>query len=216
MSPTPKDGWTFGVEPLEQTRVLASLTRRVISRAVSLEAHNRDVGELIELLQRLDAALGAVEPLDPRPRIGPQPSPDQRVYVDHARDIGAFNPCFPEYSIDVAEDVATGTVTFPVLYEGPPGIVHGGFLAVFFDCVVQHHNCDSGVAGKTTELRLAFRRPTPILEALRFTVRRATTEHRIVSDAELDHDGEVLCRAHVEAVLGSRDALPEVSPRRTP
>jgi len=69
------------------------------------------------------------------------------VYLDHGRDIGSYNPCFPEYEIRVEGDKAWGTVSFPVAYEGPPGCVHGGFLAVFFDCVIQHHNCDYGVAG---------------------------------------------------------------------
>ena len=30
---------------------------------------------------------------------------------------------------------ASGTVTFPLVFEGPPGVVHGGVLATFFDCV---------------------------------------------------------------------------------
>ena len=53
-----------------------------------------------------------------------------------------------------------------------PGLVHGGFLALFFDCVVQHHNCEVGVAGKTTSLPLRFRRPTPLLTALTLTLER--------------------------------------------
>ena len=76
------------------------------------------------------------------------PAPDQRVYVDHSRDVGNFNPCFPVY-VSCADDRGEGSVEFPLLYEGPPGIVHGGFLAVFFDCVLQQLNCDLGLAGKT-------------------------------------------------------------------
>ena len=37
-----------------------------------------------------------------------------------------------------------------------PASCTAAFLAVFFDCVVQHHNCDVGVAGKTTSLRVAL------------------------------------------------------------
>ena len=88
------------------------------------------------------------------------------MYLDHARDVGAYNPCFPEYELTVDGRRATGTVTFPIAYEGPPGVVHGGFLALFFDCVVQHHNCDVGVAGKTTSLAIRYRRPTPLLTPL--------------------------------------------------
>ena len=95
-------------------------------------------------------------PADPTPRVGDAASGDGRVYLDHAFDIGAYNPCVPEYTIEVEGDRAQGTVTFPIAYEGPPGLVHGGFLAVFFDCVVQHHNCELGLAGKTTSLLLTL------------------------------------------------------------
>jgi len=58
-------------------------------------------------------------------------------------------------------DSARGSVELPIVFEGPPDIVHGGFLAVFFDCVIQHHNCELGVAGKTTDLRREARGKRP-------------------------------------------------------
>jgi hypothetical protein len=137
-----------------------------------------------------------------------------RVYVDHSRDIGAFNPCFPEYDITVDGNLAFGTVTFPLAFEGPPGVVHGGFVAVFFDCVVQHHNCDVGVTGKTTSLLVRYRRPTPLLTELDFEVTRAVDGRRVTSNAQLLEGGTVLCEAEMVAVAGDRAALPEVSPRR--
>jgi acyl-coenzyme A thioesterase PaaI-like protein len=95
-----------------------------------------------------------------------------------------------------------------------PGIVHGGFLAVFFDSVVQHHNCDLGLAGKTTSLALTYRRPTPLLAELQFEVDRSADERRITSVARLMSGGVVLCEAQVSAVAGNLAALPAVSPRR--
>ena len=145
----------------------------------------------------------------------PRSTPTVASYIDHARDIGAFNPCFPEYEITVDGDRASGTVSFPLAYEGPPGLVHGGFLAVFFDSVVQHHNCDVGVAGKTTSLALRYRRPTPLLTELRFEMTRAVDGSRIISDAQLLRDDKVLCEAHMDAIAGDRAALPAVSPRRS-
>ena len=106
-------------------------------------------------------------------------------------------------------------MTFPVVYEGPPGIVHGGFLAVFFDCVLQQLNCDMGRAGKTRDLSLRYRRPTPILTELRVHGRaHASPTMRSNSTAELRLDGTVMCTAEMSAVLGDRAALPAVSPRR--
>ena len=46
---------------------------------------------------------------------------DGRVYLDHARDIGAYNPSFPEYELAVDGDRAAGTVTFPLAVRGPAG-----------------------------------------------------------------------------------------------
>ncbi len=153
-------------------------------------------------------------PSDLRPRVGAAASGEGRVYLDHARHVGRFNPCFPEYTIEVEGRAARGTVDFPIAYEGPPGIVHGGFLAVLFDCVVQHHNCDVGVAGKTTSLALRYRRPAPVLTTLSFTLDRTVAGERIRSVGKLRSGHTVLCEADIEAIAADRGTLPEVSPRR--
>ena len=135
----------------------------------------------------------ALVPPDPTPRIGAG-GEKQRVYLDHAFDVGAYNPCFPEYTFDHLDDeTASGRVTFPVVYEGPPGLVNGGFLAVFFDCITQHQSCAARRTGKTRSLTVTFRRPTPILTELRFDVARS------------EDDGQ----GHVDsaAAVGRRGAL---------
>jgi hypothetical protein len=207
--------WTFGVEPLPQTRELASLLRRVAGLAVALEHDDPVAQQLIEHLVAAERALSTRVAGDLAPRVGPDPAPDRRVYIDHSRDIGAFNPAFPEYGIDVAGDHASGSVTFPLAYEGPPGLVHGGVLATFFDCVIQHHNCDVGVAGKTTSLAVTYRRPTPLFEKLDFTIEREADARRITSHAQLSLGDVTLCSATMEAVASDRSRLPAVSPRRS-
>ena len=212
--PEPNAPWVFGNRPLPQTCALAPVLRRLIATALSMEKEDERVGKLVGDLSTMEETLAALGPTDPAPRIGPDPRPDQRVYLDHGRDIGSYNPCFPEYGIQVEGEKASGTVSFPVAYEGPPGYVHGGFLAVFFDCAIQHHNCDYGVAGKTTSLHVEYRRPTPILETLRFEVERSSDASRITSRARIELDGTVLCQATMEAAAGDRSRLPGVSPRR--
>ncbi|HVJ96316.1 MAG TPA: PaaI family thioesterase [Acidimicrobiia bacterium] len=206
--------WTFGVEPLPQQRELAALLRRVASLALALEQEDPALDRLITELDASAAALAAVAPADNAPRLGADAPPEQRVYIDHARDIGAFNPAFPEYRITVDGNRATGTVTFPLLFEGPPGIVHGGMLATFFDSVMQQHNCDAGVAGKTTSLLVEYKRPTPVGVALTFTIEREPKERRITSRGQLVADDAVLCIATMEAIAGDVTNLPPVSPRR--
>jgi hypothetical protein len=215
-APSPASVWVFGNQPLPQALALAPVLRRLTERALSLEHDDEDLAAFIEALSALERTLLQRGPGDPTPRIGPDPRPDQRVYLDHGRDIGKYNPAFPEYEIRVEGDRASGTVSFPLLFEGPPGIVHGGFLAVFFDCIIQHHNCEYGTAGKTTALNMEYLRPTPLLRTLPFEIERVSDARRITSRAWIELDGSVLCRATMEAVAGDRSRLPAVSPRQNP
>ena len=207
--------WAFGADPLPQTVRAAALLRRVTDLLVALEGEDDAVERLIADLEKAEATLRGVVPPDPAPRVGPAADGDGRVYLDHAFSIGAYNPCFPEYEIDVDDEArAHGSVRFPIAYEGPPGLVHGGVLAVFFDCVVQHHNCEVGLAGKTTSLTVRYRRPTPLLTPLRFTLERAVGDDRIQTSGTLWMGEKVVCEAEVDAIAGFRGNLPVASPRR--
>jgi hypothetical protein len=206
--------WTFGEAPLDQTRELAGVLRDLMGTALALEHPVPEMEELVGELRAAQQRLAALGPGDLRPRVGDVLDPHRRVYLDHSRGVGDYNACFPRYEMRAHDDRAEGRVTFPVVYEGPPGVVHGGFLAVFFDCALQQLNCDLGVAGKTRTLSLRYRRPVPILTELEFAAERTITEGSIASTAELRLDGVVMCAAEMSAVLGNRDALPDVSARR--
>ena len=206
--------WTFGVEPLPQTVEAAARLRRVTSLLLALEQPDPAVDALIAALDEAESALARRVPPGPEPRVGEAADGAGRAYIDHSRHIGSYNPCFPEYEITVDGDRAEGTVTFPIAYEGPPGLVHGGFLALFFDAVIQHHNCDLGLAGKTAGLSLRYRRPTPLLTKLRFELTRSADGPRICSTGRLLDGDVVLCEASMDAVKGDRSRLPAVSPRR--
>jgi hypothetical protein len=208
--------WTFGVEPLPQTIEAAQALRRVAALVLAMEDEDEEVERLVDDLRRTEERLAARVPPSPLPRVGAAVDSDGRVYLDHASDMWLINPAIPEYELIVDGDRASGRVNFPIVFEGPPGIVHGGFLGVFFDSAMQHHNCDVGVAGKSTSLALRFRRPTPLVTDLGFTLERAEADGRIRSTGTLMRGDEVLCIAEHEAVAGNRDALPEVSPRRGP
>jgi acyl-coenzyme A thioesterase PaaI-like protein len=207
--------WTFGLEPLPQATELAPLLRRVAGLVLALDGDDPAVATLIGALRAAEGELASRAPAGLAPRVGPGASAEQRPYLDHGRDIGAYNPCFPEYTIAVDGARATGAVTFPPVFEGPPGVVHGGVLATFFDCVVQHHNCDVGVAGRTTSLRVDYQRPTPVGTGLAFEIDREADDRRITSRARLRRDATTLCTATMEAVAGDRSRLPTVAPRRS-
>jgi hypothetical protein len=198
----------FGEAPLAQTVAAAGAIRRLSSLLLSLEHAHPTVDAILTQISDWERELSAAVPPDSAPRIGSDDDGSRRIYLDHATDIGAFNPCFPEYHFDHFDaETASGRVAFPLVYEGPPGLVHGGFLAVFFDCVMQHQNCLAGLSGKTRSLKVTFRRPTPILTDLRFDIARSEVERGITSTARLLLDNEVLCIGEVNTLAQTPDKL---------
>lgn len=184
----------YGERPLAQTVAAAGAMRRLTGLLLALEQDHPVVGDMLGRFSEWESVLAAAGPRDLTPRIGPDADDERRIYLDHAFDIGAYNPCFPEYAFDHLDaETASGRVTFPLVYEGPPGLVNGGFLAVFFDCVTQHQSCALERTGKTRALTLTFWRPTPILTELHFDIVRMETDSSVVSTARLLRDDEVLC-----------------------
>ena len=198
----------FGEAPLAQTVAAAGAIRRLGSLLLSLEHAHPTVDAILTQISDWERELSAAVPPDSAPRIGSDDDGRRRIYLDHATDIGAFNPCFPEYHFDHFDaETASGRVAFPLVYEGPPGLVHGGFLAVFFDCVMQHQNCLAGLSGKTRSLKVTFRRHTPVLTDLRFDIARSEVERGITSTARLLLDDEVLCIGEVNTLAQTPDKL---------
>ncbi|ORV41824.1 PaaI family thioesterase [Mycobacterium conspicuum] len=204
---TPGDA-KFGEAPLAQTVAAAGAIRRLGSLLLSLEHDHPTVDTMLAKFAEWESELATVAPRDSAPRIGAVPDDPRRIYLNHATDIGAYNPCFPEYRFDHLDpEKATGRVTFPLIYEGPPGLVHGGFLGVFFDSVIQHHNCVTGLSGKTRSLTVTFRRPTPLLIELGFDIARSQIDRTITSTARLLLDDEVLCTGEVSTVASPPEQL---------
>jgi hypothetical protein len=198
----------FGEAPLAQTVAAAAAIRRLSSLLLAQEHPHPAVDAMLAKFAEWEPELAATAPADNAPRINEVPDDTRRVYLNHATDIGAYNPSFPEYRFDhLGADKAGGSVVFPLVYEGPPGLVHGGFLAVFFDSVMQHHNCVTGLSGKTRSLAVTFRWPTPILTELRFDIVRSQVERGITSTARLLADEDVLCTGEVNTLASSPDKL---------
>mgnify|MGYP006303230097 CR=1 FL=1 len=71
-----------------------------------------------------------------------------------------------------------GHARFGPAYEGPPGCVHGGWVAAAFDEVLGFAQSLTGIPGMTGTLTVIYRRPTPLETDLRFEARVERTEGR--------------------------------------
>lgn len=207
--------WGFGLPPLAQTTAFAEAVRALTETVLALDEPSPVLDDLIARIRTADQTLRGQARVTARPRVGTRADDGElRPYLDHSVHTGAYNPAFPEYAVSALDTArASGTVRFPVSYEGPPGCVHGGFLAVFFDAVISHHGSETGTAGKTRDLELRYRRPTPLGETLTFEIHRRAEGRDFVSDASLFHGPELTCTARSRTVATSRDRLPEVGAR---
>jgi hypothetical protein len=204
----------WGVDPLAEQQAAATLLRDVLSLVLSQEQAGPALKDLVTDLSQARDRLAAEAPPSFRARVGEHADGEGRVYIDHTTDIGAFNPIFPTYTIDVeGPERATGTVNFPICYEGPAGGVNGGVLGVFFDAVVQHHNCVLGVSGATRDLAIVYRRKTPLLIDLDFEIIRTLEERSVLSEVFVRRGETLVCSATTRAALFNAES-PTISPRR--
>lgn len=144
--------------------------------------------------RRLEALREALAPhtADARaPRFGPITSP--RPYYVQGPRLGEHHPAFVPCTIRHEGEATMGSVRFGVTHEGPPGCVHGGRVAHFFDEILGLHNIASGIPAMTASLTVRYLRPTPILTELAFRVESVREGPRKVrTTGRLTHEGETL------------------------
>jgi len=132
-------------------------------------------------------------------------SGDTSGFFEHSPVLGASNPIAPPIVLrGIDERTMEGVVTFDAAYEGPPGCVHGGFVAAGFDEVLGAVQSMSGQPGMTGTLVVRYRSPSPLHEPLRYTGRLDGVEGRKVLTSGTLHAGDRLC-AEAEAIFVSVD-----------
>ena len=137
---------------------------------------------------------------------------DPSALFDHSPLIGKANPLAPPMQLEQIDDCIVGTVRFGVAYEGPPGCVHGGYVAAAFDELLGATQGLGGQPGMTGTLIVRYRRPTPLLADLTFEGRLSKVEGRktFVSGQCLA-EGEVTAEA--EGIFVSVDVAKFVAMR---
>jgi acyl-coenzyme A thioesterase PaaI-like protein len=124
-------------------------------------------------------------------------------HFDYSPLIGRSNPLAPPIAMDANEDGnVEGRVTFGSAYEGPPGCVHGGYIAAAFDEVLGYAETFTGAPGMTGTLTTIYRRPTPLHEEVVFRAHVDRVEGRKIFVVGTLHAGETLC-AEANAIFVS-------------
>jgi acyl-coenzyme A thioesterase PaaI-like protein len=121
-------------------------------------------------------------------------------HFDYSPLIGRSNPLAPPIEMGAEGDRVHGRVVFGSAYEGPPGCLHGGYVAAAFDEVLGFAQSLSGSPGMTGTLRVVYRSPTPLHEELRFEAWVDRVEGRKIFTRSTLHAGERLC-AEAEGIF---------------
>jgi acyl-coenzyme A thioesterase PaaI-like protein len=177
---------------------LAVSVRRLMDASVLTSAKEP---ELTEVIVALDAVSTQLEGADgSRLRHGtPWPPRDAMAKGDRAHNpvAGPANPLSPPMLVEVAEDGSVySNVTMRPIHEGPPGGVHGGFVAALLDQLLGAANITSGNGAMTAELTIRYRKPTPIDVPLVVRARtESVDERRVHTTGEILHDGVVTAEA---------------------
>lgn len=115
------------------------------------------------------------------------------AFFDHSPMLGQANPLAPPIRLWLDDDRIRGTATFGAAYEGPPGCVHGGYIAAAFDEMLGSVQSLSGNPGMTGRLTVHYRKPTPLHTELSFLGWIDSIEGRkIFTRGEL-RAGDLLC-----------------------
>lgn len=192
---------TWGQEAWEQKRRLASAMRLVIERLVPSNAPEEELRRAAEGLERYAELLRAHPSLKHFHGYAESANAgDVGAFFDQSPMIGLANPLAPPITIGRSgERSAVATVRFGSAYEGPPGCVHGGFVAAAFDEVLGYVQSLGGNPGMTARLTVHYRSPTPLHTELRFEAaleriegRKIFTQGRVLANGTVTAEAEGL------------------------
>lgn len=199
-----------------EQRRLAAAMREVIEHLVSTTASTEEIASAADKAEAFAELLAsyptgqtyqgfAESAIAGQETAGTAPGdPEWFAFFDHSPFIGLANPLSPPVHLDYDGERVIGSVTFGAAYEGPPGCVHGGYIAAVFDELLGATQSLSGDQGMTAHLGVDYRRPTPLGTELTLEGWLDRREGRkIYARAAMRADGEVTAEA--EALFISFD-----------
>ncbi|CAM8623556.1 PaaI_thioesterase domain containing protein [Acidimicrobiia bacterium] len=184
---------------------------KVADSARSLITSLRRADAPVETLDRAAALVAEAAALLAEHRVDGMPmqgriGPDGPSGTDHAKDpkrffpfspvIGPLNPIAPPIDFGFDGERMHATANLGAQYNGPPGMVHGGIIALVFDELLGATNVCHGLGGFTGTLSIRYERPTPIETDLVLEAWIDRTEGRkVFTVGTITFNGEVTARA---------------------
>ncbi len=199
-----------------EKRRLAEAMRRVIEHLVVTDAPPERLAQAADRLSRFADMLAEYPRSTSFPGFAESANAgDVHAFFDLSPVIGLSNPLAPPIWLHPEGDRVKGRAIFGSAYEGPPGCVHGGFVAAAFDEVLGFAQSITGNPGMTGTLTVRYRRPTPLHRELVFDAGVDRVEGRkIFVSATIAADGEVTAEAEGIFISLDRERFAEMMAKK--
>jgi acyl-coenzyme A thioesterase PaaI-like protein len=169
-------------------RQLALAARQLNESLISADIPPEQALELSDELSRLAASLsdlpqvsGLMDMVGRRPQDGIDTIMGELVAM-----AGRSHPCSPDLTWHAEAHQIRGTVTFSQAFEGPPGHVHGGWVAGILDHLMGMTHVHMGQPGMTSGLTVRYLKPTPLRQIIAISaVAEELDERRTQVNAEM-------------------------------
>jgi len=177
---------------------LVDATRLLINAVTMLDVNPLDpddpaVDALTAAMEEMTARVAALPVLPGGPV---EAGGDDARLLERSGISGLSNPLSAPLHIWTEGDRVLGWAKDPHRYEGPPGCVHGGFVAAAFDDLLGATQTLSGIAGFTGTLTIKMVRPTPLNRRIDYEGGVASVEGRkILTWGRSTYAGEEVARA---------------------
>jgi len=182
------------VTPAQQAaRDVADALRRL---ARELETTSASIEDLDGLAKTIDRLTDSLQEGDRRSSVDGD-SPEVVYQAHRLRErspfIGRANPVALPLIVEFVDGGIDAIANFGTLYEGPPGCLHGGYIAGIFDEVLGAAQTLAGQAGMTGRLTIHYRSPTPLNTDLHLRARLESVSGRKILCKGTLHAGDRLC-----------------------
>jgi acyl-coenzyme A thioesterase PaaI-like protein len=183
----PRQIWVTDDPPEDSARAhkhrLVRHTKRAIENLALVDLSDGSP-KLIEKLVALEEQIGDIaDELGGLPSLRAKGGPaaaggDDAALLERSGISGRSNPIAAPLHMWVEGEVTRGRALFTAVYEGPPGCLHGGFVAAAFDDLLGYAQIASGMAGYTGTLTVRMVRPTPLYQVIEYAASLDRVEGR--------------------------------------
>jgi len=175
---------------------LAQQVRELVDDVLMLDVEAADDEALAEAEERLALAHKAFADLPDIRAAGPHLTPVDSSLFERSPLSGLSNALAAPLVLEFDGEVTRGHATYPAVYEGPPGLVHGGYVISAFDDLLGVAQAASGIAGFTGTLSVRLHAGTPLNQRIDYEAGVSSHEGRkVIAWGKSFFDGQLLAEA---------------------